>query len=804
MPKKGGANPYDTIFNFVFAPKKKSKKPPKPSEPIASASELGEAFAQIALNPAIYLVEKGMADLSAEISGLAGYQAKPLPAHAYYVARRGRYISRIKGGKVEYEPMTEAEAYGTDEAKIKVGLGNLGGFIANPRGYIDAVFKQYRKDKLWNAIGGGTRAVDAAIMGLMGRRAGLDWAEALNLFPHASERGFAERINRQTLGSRLRAERMQREHGVGSGLVESAFKESSFYGDLTRRKAQMAALLRSGGVTGTTADAIASEFWDDHKDKTSGEKIYSLADKGNDKLDELAGAYQYELYAKLQALQASAADPKAREAARVLEARLRGYLGGATGFSPGALVGKSLFFGRWLKDQVDGDFLKGLLTGSLFGDYWYGLTWQENKGFKVEGGSASDDFWLVKTKANTVVRRSSDTLPGKLLGWLYYFHPVNFVKGVLWDGRLWGYLALKRNIDPKTGAVSWVFNKKSPFYAIFKYAPKNLFSAPINYAINFLADRFKKALWYPIRDTFINLFKKLLGPKAWAKLINMLPAVGQVMSIVFFVLSPILEPILQFFVEFIVLIVFGFFSLIILSATGIGGMFGGDDGGMAYFQKDMNPPITDATGVGTAEAVGLGFKPVYSGNASQIFDAVARELRVTSRLMQVDCEGGGCNTVPCRSICGAQNSNGGSCDCPSGAWCYSAGSTIFCRGNKLATVSSAVLTRLFRHELTHTRQGAYAGTWPNWGSQERVNTTEWGADHVSENGGGYCFYTRDGYISGTMVSRNLISKYGCSSSLLDQAAIGDYSAITALENSSCHISPRRYITGRTIGGSCGR
>ena len=116
----------------------------------------------------------------------------------------------------------------------------------------------------------------------------------------------------------------------------------------------------------------------------------------------------------------------------------------------------------------------------------------------------------------------------------------------------------------------------------------------------------------------------------------------------------------------------------------------------------------------------------------EIYNSVREDMGLSTGLLLVDCGGADCGGRECRLICGAQ---GDTCECRSGAWCYSDVSTIYCRGDRLETASDDYLSRLFRHELWHRVQARNAGTWPSWGTSERVNVTEWGADEVSGNGG---------------------------------------------------------------------
>ena len=82
------------------------------------------------------------------------------------------------------------------------------------------------------------------------------------------------------------------------------------------------------------------------------------------------------------------------------------------------------------------------------------------------------------------------------------------------------------------------------------------------------------------------------------------------------------------------------------------------------------------------------------------------------------------------------------CDEIGWAWCYSAGA-IYCKADKLAGASCEYIFSLSVHELMHQIQG--------WGSCN-TDMREWGADYLSNNGGGYTFSTPSGCKKATQVN----------------------------------------------------
>lgn len=109
------------------------------------------------------------------------------------------------------------------------------------------------------------------------------------------------------------------------------------------------------------------------------------------------------------------------------------------------------------------------------------------------------------------------------------------------------------------------------------------------------------------------------------------------------------------------------------------------------------------------------------------------------------------------------------------AWCYSAGS-IYCKADKMLGASPQVVFELSVHELLHQIQG--------WGSCD-TDMREWGADYLSNNGGGYSFSTSSGCQRATQIDTSSCSE--------DEARDA---ALCWNTSTSCWNSIRRQINGR--------
>ncbi len=80
------------------------------------------------------------------------------------------------------------------------------------------------------------------------------------------------------------------------------------------------------------------------------------------------------------------------------------------------------------------------------------------------------------------------------------------------------------------------------------------------------------------------------------------------------------------------------------------------------------------------------------------------------------------------------------------AWCVSTSSGIHCKGDKLSVSSPSYVHNLFVHELIHRLQGGCS-----------LYMSEWGADYLSNNAGGYVFDTAGGCIRATELPTNFCS-----------------------------------------------
>lgn len=819
---------YATVFDVLLGrkPLPKDKRGAVAAD-LANTGELGAAYAQMLMAPTIYGVEQGMADVAGELDVIA--------SHKYKVASRKTRT---------YGRFAAAEA-----GEIKIAPSTIVSLIANPKLAIDKAFADAKAARKLARLGAWNATMEVALFSIwgsslhMGKGLGVsigrlwgpmrsakkvkgkavvpwqaaDYSIAAAVYDHAE-------LVRNATDSTLEAAAIRLEGTLGAGTISRAqlkkilhrgLVRSSRLGTKQERIDAMVRHLKSQGVSPDVLDPslstedelqtyIAEMFWGNNsKDDDLG--LWTLAhDKEADKEARALKAARERLELRLVTMENFARDQgRTAEADKLKRFRfgLQSYMAGGWSGSPkgialfsrvGRLAGQLSFSHAWLKDQMGGGkLLRGIVTGQLFGDPIWGAGLVDAAGHMSAGVGPDGNPLTLNTYDKFMVGRYG-SVGGRVSEYLYYYHPVNIIKGLVWDGRLLRKWAFKFDPDSKNYMLNGKFGRV--LYTMHHLTPKQLLG------------RLSNVKWIKkIRDSLAGKIQGFLDVEGWLKkfitfiitkiaaAIGMaIPGVGWIAGAIATVLAPVVKPLF----ELLLIIILG----ILVGGAG----FISTGGGRKAIQPVLSPPYTGellyaGSGPGYEGAV-----PIYSGTADQIFKSVATDMGVSVGLTQLDCGGKDCKSGPCALICGVQ---GPGCDCPTGAWCYSASGTIYCRGEMLASASDEVLSRLFRHELTHQIQARYYTEWASpregWGSGIRVNVTEWGAEHVSGNGGGYCFYTADGrYLSGMGVSQALRDK-GCSTSLLNEAAYGRYDPLLQLE-ASCGWSPRTYITKRQIGGSCGR
>ncbi|MBN1619013.1 hypothetical protein JW887_06785 [Candidatus Dojkabacteria bacterium] len=812
MPKKEQTS-YDTVFDFFFASRKSPKKKDKPGKPIQLPPLTGAVggIAEMGSNALKYPVEKVLGNVNDEIDSI--------------------------GSVFLQQPVSGM--------KVQVGPASFGSFFMNPRKAIAKAVSRYNDNKKMALIGAGTRMMDAGLVALWAKMIGLSSEEAVTIGDSAynmdssilgqQRTGIKANIAQQS-AIKNQAYIIAKKIGASKGLTDAQIKalEQDLHTQIgnsyeagnidvsyassqnLERKRLRSESLENGLVAYGFNAAVAKDTSESIWGKAADTKDFGFSwDSGERKLR--IRSYQTTIE-RLKLIRDDAKKAGDHSKARGID-RMIGFLNSYTDSSRplgafgsfGKFVGGTQHIFNWMKDMSGGRLLSFLLVGDTdaFEKMTSGL-----KLWKRDYKDESEKFGL----AGYTLWKNDGTRLGKFGEAWHYLHPVNLVKGLVWDGRLYARISQMfasgspaekallglAGLTPKQlmykafNAVSGLLAKS--FGATVAKVKQEMAKYIIKGLEKILGRSFQHLIGLPLQEALkqvlISVLTQVLGNAV-------LPGVGFVIGFAvdialwlgMFVWERLMKP----FLEFVALIFLGGFAYFLISMVGISdalglGFINGEYAGFTMF-RSLNPPLTDfdlSSGADEGDIGGGQYSGTYSGSIQEIWAQVQSEMGVGTSLTLVDCNGSDCGSQACSYICGPQ---GASCSC--GAWCYNAGSTVYCRVEKLSATSDAVLTALFRHEMTHTIQIRNAGTWPNWGSEQRRNVTEWGAEHVSGNGGSYCFYTIEGAMSGTSVSSSLLSK-GCSSSLIDQAARGDYNALIQLEN-TCGYSPRTFIQSRKIG-----
>jgi hypothetical protein len=222
------------------------------------------------------------------------------------------------------------------------------------------------------------------------------------------------------------------------------------------------------------------------------------------------------------------------------------------------------------------------------------------------------------------------------------------------------------------------------------------------------------------------------------------------------------------------------FGIVVYAFIGIVGIFVVGFGGLNKFQKQTytyasmapgetyeNPnftPVGDSGPTGPIDGGIGGPGTIYNGTAQEIFQQVAAEMGITASL----------------ELMGPDHPH--MAQMAEGWWCQSTSAKIvYCKADKIASAPSAYLSRLFRHELVHQIQGFAPPYF----------LSEWGADYLSGNGGGYTFYTLNGIQTATQTESYLLSSGVCTKADLEWVALTSSAAV----NSPCGHFMQTYMSG---------
>lgn len=827
MPQDYSA--YNTIFDVLVNPgaiKKRQKRKGEPNKfNIPPLSALGEGLGEMLANPGLYPVEEVMGTINEELD-TAGFEVQ--------LVRRGNITNVPGSGKHGDWILGQKNVQDGKDVKFGFGLGSFSAFLANPRGFADSIAKKYegaRKEARWGRF---AKGIDQASVFLWSASKGVDVGTSVRaaraIGSGSSSFMGTQKAERSALESAV--EGLRTKYGIDRKTLDRIIGKSFNIGGADDKKAKRDRLnfirdeiKKAGVLSGPGVDQAAEDIAQRIYGERGEDKDFGILTEDADQHQALRNSLMFELEQKMEKAR-SANDTKAvqniQNLMTLVNRRAAGQFNRGLAGNLGLVVGKFGSVYNWAKWQSGGKFISTLVSGEMFYNPKYGwgiLKKSPKEGIPLvdrNGNVLKDSAGNIRKQTNLFIETS---LPqSKMLYLLRYAHPVNLIRSTIWDGNLWMEIA-------RRSAGGGAINADSIFYKLWGMMPKRGFEKIQAFLMDRVVGKAQKqiriALAKGVKKVFGKYIRKTvsqlasLGVREIIKeaLLGVVTAVfgigtggaGLVVGVILFALDIVggwlVRKLIRPLIELLSIFIIGALLFTVVGVSSVVGLFTSDDmSELAMPHLDPAVQVSDAEPVGTSSPIPGGqgmYSGTYSGTGHQIMEAVGAEMGVSVDLQYVDCAGADCGGIWCEKICGAQ---GSSCLCESGAWCYNSGPVLYCRGVMIEGSSESYLTRLFRHEAAHNIQFRNASTWPSWGTYERQNVTEWGAEHISGNGGSYCFSTVGGYMSGTSVTQALLSQ-GCSSTLIDRASVADYNALIELE-STCGVSPRTYIISRTIGGSC--
>lgn len=602
-PRQQQQSAYDSVFNFIFAHQKKptGKRQQRKQPVMPSMGDFGDLLGQVAAAPWMYPLS-GLTDtIEGELDTVIGVEKQPI-----------------------------------EKLKFAGGIGSFSRWLTDPRAMIAKSYKKYDIARKQARIGFATELWDSVAVALYAKfGAGLDSRDAWRIGEsvYSVKRSYLNPFDRHLTMQRSQREywdnsmfNVQNAYGFGHGGGKYAHisrqalehmvadsRSAKVAGRVggpdpvskTARTDDLVNRLKVAGVDEPDAKGIAQTFWGDPGDDGD----VGIWDDGNTKAMTMRA--EKSLRQRLQYMINNEKDPRKREKLINLQNWLGTRWKGRKGLlmNLGRTVGGTVHVYDWLKDVSSGRLLSGIMLGDM-GDLKNAIT--SFGYFNFDYGTLLDDkndaYGLVGGGGVLFV---SNSVIGKFAEAVNYLHPYNFVKGLVWDGRLWARLAYAFK---KNKALSGALSK------IAGFTPKQLML------------KLKRAIGGKIRQAIMGVMKKMFQEvlektlkMAWEQIAKMgfkeiikhllielitqlvgntlAPGVGVIIGIALDVIISIgtwiagklIKPLL----EFLFLMLWGLIAII--GVILFGGIFGDDEGGLLYYFHNLNPPITDTGGIGDDE-----------------------------------------------------------------------------------------------------------------------------------------------------------------------------------------------------------
>lgn len=439
-----------------------------------------------------------------------------------------------------------------------------------------------------------------------------------------------------------------------------------------------------------------------------------------------------------------------------------GKNGGGIGFRIAARTGNK--YVDWYNERMIGLYysspivrIKSLATGELFARRAYEEMNKFNKRFggKIQGFDMKELFDKDGNVVNDYLARLMGNVSEDQKQALTKFLKNN----EKWNKLAFRFSAIKRRQD----AISGYFENKIGKKLRQNFASFILKSERFkNFSKEILAEWVEKGGIQVLAKAFGVTISGLAGPLA--------PIISSfVTDAVTKVGMAIAKPIFKFSVQWIFLTFFGLLGFVILMTMNNASVLGVNSGDSPKDVVGCKQLLLDnSDGIGIFDQINSNLEsllqglPIFDGNIQEIFNSVVGYVSGEYRPVSVGLE-----LVNCDPNKGAVHRM---CASISWAWCYSA-DKIYCKHDSLKPQSGAVLTNLFIHELIHQLQSGGGGG----GS---VEMTEWGADYLSNNGGGYSFVFNGTCARATQIASHFVAN-GCSESDLKSVALNEKSGVSS-------------------------
>ncbi len=605
MPSKQ-PDTYDTIFDFIFATREEVRKKGGPEEAgvnMPDVSGLGGAFAQIAINPVLYPVEN-----LADSMGGAMNDIGPFVDWKVY----GRE------GFKEYEDGLVGDMGSVDYVRFRIRPNEAASFVNDPRGYVNKAVAKYKAGLKWHRIGAFTRAMSAAQFGIWSNQAlkgaGIKDASQLSGMVAQTMNGGHGILGDSAISDskllrtsyNLVSDEVVDKYGVSKKDIDRAVRDSFGKEKKVERWQTLSQELKNRGVSDADAEDIATRFWGP---KSKGDDLGIFGDDTH----KVAVA---ELVKRLESERNKIASSDPRKAKQI-QGLINGlqHLGGSWGkvkggpLVVGQFLGKAAFTWKWMQGYAfSGVGFSMMMSGQMFspgvGDNIFRILKKEEVGiFNGKGKQIdSEAIWV-----------GADGTPQRALAFMQYAHPANIVKGLLWDGRHYKWLAQKMG----KGKI----NTRNLFYQIYKRMPGVVLSRIAKNVKDILYEQIVKRIKYQIAKAVKAVFKKAfketakelaeLTIKAFLTKIlstiltqllgSIVPGIGNaaaiIVDIILWIGSFLLEKLIGPILQFIALIIMGIIALFLIQIGFIQMQFSSVD----LLHRHLGPPFTGSEGYDPGE-----------------------------------------------------------------------------------------------------------------------------------------------------------------------------------------------------------